>query len=278
MKLGDLDNFLRPQIAVYVLGVYALVLLLSGVHIGLVHALGGAMFFLICTASITVNHYFDYETDKKSSQIYRFPVAKGSVSRRFASGFSVAIMLLSIAISYFFFGIHALLLVLFAHFMIITYSAPPIRIKERPYIETFWNGLGYGTLPYYLAAVIAGLPLSLNVHLLGLVPFLISASGHILLQVRDIEADVGAGIRTTSVVLGLKNMVRASKAMVVISGLVIIYLAIAGFLNPLAWLAIGAGAFSVYEHRRMKADVTRSYRRLQAVYVIGGIFFILSAL
>jgi len=278
MDIKDLDNFIRPQIAIYVLAVYMLVLLLSKAPIGFIHLMGGIVFFLICSASITVNHYFDYETDKKSNQLYRFPVAKGSISRKSALGFSIGIMSLSIILTYFFLGFLAFLLVLFANFMIMAYSAPPVRMKERPYLETFWNGLGYGALPYYIAIAITSMQLSIDIHILGLIPFFIAASGHILLQVRDIESDKKSNVRTTSVVLGLKRMVKISKAMVLVSGLIIIYLTLKGFLNPLAWLAIAAGGFSVYEHKRMKNNVTKSYRKLQIIYITGGIFFVLSAI
>ncbi len=274
--IDDWGHFLRPKIwgfglAIFIIGIFA-----SGTFSAL-YVLGGLVAIFLCTASITVNHCFDYKTDRKSKQLYRFPVASGKIPRGFAGFFSAILMLLSIAISYYL-GLWAFYLVLFANFTIYAYSAPPFRIKEIPYLETFWNGMGYGWIPYYLALLISGQAISYLHHLLGLIPFFISASGHILLQVRDIEDDKRGHVVTTSTTLGLAKMKIISQSMILVSGLLIIILALIGFLNLLAWVSIIAGGFVVFEHKRMKSEVEKSYGKLQSIYIIGGLFFILSIL
>ena len=273
--LSDWLHFTRPSLWLFVLGVYTMAFFAAGASFSFVHIVGAIVFILICTASITVNHYFDYESDMKSRQIHRFPVAARKIPRNFAGIFSLFLMVSSIIIAYIFFSPNAFYIILFANFMIITYSAPPVRIKARPYIETVWNGLGYGTVPYYLALAIIGAQISTEMHILGLLPFLITASGHTLLQLRDIKDDRKNKLRTTSAVVGQKKMMTVSKVMVIITGLIIIYLAITGFLNYLAFVSLGFGVFVVAEHRRMK-NVTKSYRKLQLLYIIGGLFFIAS--
>ena len=275
-SLKDINHFIRPNLwafglAIFLIGVLSSRLYLAG------HIVGAVVAILLCTSSITINHYFDAETDKKSKQLYRFPVAAGKVSKKIAAGFSLALVLASILLS-FSLNTNSVLLVLFANFMVFTYSAPPLRIKERPYLETFWNGLGYGSVPFYLALLVSGIQISIFHHLLGLIPFLISASGHILLQVRDIEDDKKGNVTTTSTKFGLKKMKRISQGMIAGAGLVIVYLGIAGFLNPLAWLSIVFGALVFVEHKRMKNNVEKSYRKLQVLYILGGILFILSVL
>ncbi len=276
MSLKDWNHFIRPNLWAFGLAIYFIGILGSGLIYRIEYIVGAIIAILLCTSSITVNHYFDYKTDNKSRQLYRFPVASGKISKRVAGSFSLLVILISIFLSLFFLNQNSFYLTLFANFMVITYSAPPIRIKERAFLETVWNGIGYGWVPYYLALFISQQVISLNQHILGLVPLFISASGHILLQVRDIEDDKKGGVETTSTKLGLKKMKRVSGTLVGGAGLIIIFLASAGFLNYFAWGSILFGALVGLEHRRMKNDVEKSYRRLQVLYLIGGLFFILS--
>ena len=273
-KASDWNHFIRPNLWAFGLAIYFIGVLASGFYLP-AHLVGAIVAILLCTSSITVNHYFDVETDRKSKQLYRFPVAAGKISKRSAAVFSLAVVLVSIFLG-FFLNTNSLIWILFANFMVFTYSVPPIRIKERPYLETFWNGMGYGWVPFYLGLLISGIQINYFQHLLGFIPFLISASGHILLQVRDIEDDKKGNVTTTSTKLGLKKMKRVSQGMIGIAGLVIIYLAAVGFLNPLAWLSVVFGALVFAEHKRMKNDVEKSYRKLQILYILGGILFILS--
>ena len=278
MTIKDWNHFIRPNLWVYGLTIYLIGILSSGVIFKGEYIIGGLVAILLCTSSITLNHYFDYKTDKKSKQLYRFPVASGKISRLTAGIFSLVIIFISILLTYLFLDRFSLYLTLFANFMVITYSAPPVRIKERAFLETLWNGIGYGWIPYYLALLISNQTLNYFHYLLGLVPLLISASGHILLQVRDIEDDKKGGVRTTSTKLGLKKMKRISGVLVFLAGVIIIFLAGYGFLNYLAWLSLSFGGFVLFEHKRMKKDVEKSYRKLQVLYVIGGILFVLSIL
>ena len=273
--LSDWLHFTRPSIWLFVLAVYAIAFFAANATFSPVHYIGIVVFILLCTVSITVNHYFDYKYDRKSKQLYRFPVASGKISRNFAGIFSFLLIAISITLSYTFFPLNAFYLVLFAVFMIITYSAPPARIKARPYLETVWNGLGYGSVPYYLALAIIGAQKTAELHLLGLIPFLIAASGHILLQIRDIRDDKKSRTKTTSAIIGQKRMIAASKLMIAFAGLIIAYLAFVGFLSWPAWISLGIGASIFTEHRKMK-DVRKSYKILQLLYIIGGLLFIAS--
>ncbi len=273
-SLNDWNHFVRPNLWAFGLAIF-LIGALASQRIIFEHFIGAIIAILLCTSSITINHYFDVETDRKSKQLYRFPVAAGKISKKTAAVFSLVVVLASIFLS-FFLNSNSLLLVLFANFMVFTYSAPPIRIKERPFFETIWNGIGYGWIPFYLALFVSGIQINLAQHVLGLVPFFISASGHILLQVRDIEDDKKGFVTTTSTKLGLKKMKRISQGLIGLAGLVILYLAGIGFLNLLAWLSIVFGALVFVEHKRMKDDVEKSYRKLQILYILGGILFILS--
>ncbi len=275
MNLSDLNHFLRPNVSIFVLAIYLIAFLAIDATFSFSYLLLIPIFVMICSASVAFNHYCDYESDRKSKQIYRFPVASGKISKETALMVSIILMIIPLAVAYTFLPITVFYLVLFSDFMIISYSAKPLRIKERPYLETIWNGLGYGTLPFYIVAFAAGKEISLNMHVLGIIPFLVASSGHILLQVRDIDDDKKGKVRTTSTHLGMQKMVYLSKFFVLIAGLIIVYLALIGFLNYFAWLSLATGAVIYFEYRKMK-KVEKSYSRLMLAYAIAGIFFFLS--
>ncbi len=80
------------------------------------------------------------------------------------------------------------------------YSVPPIRLKERPPLDSLANGLGYFLIPfvmgYSLGADPRGMPL--KYYLLAL-----SVCGvHALASAADYEADRAAGHRTIAVAYG----------------------------------------------------------------------------
>lgn len=275
--LSDWNHFLRPAIWAYVIAIYIIAFLASGASFALVFfGIGILVFCMLCAASITVNHYFDIGTDRKSSQLHRFPVAAGRISAAAAAGISIGLMAIPVIIGFILPPV-SMIFILLSVFMIVAYSARPLRIKERPFAETVWNGLGYGAVPFYLALSIFSMPATVELHLIGVMSFLIAASGHILLQVRDIHDDNLAQVTTTSTLLGRKHMIFLSKAMIFVSGIIIFYLAIISFLNLLAFGALAAGGLVFIEHRKM-VDVQKSYRKLQVLYAIGGLFFIASFL
>src|SRR5262245_13573730 len=80
------------------------------------------------------------------------------------------------------------------------YSVPPIRLKERPPLDSLANGLGFFLIPfvmgYSLGADPRGMPL--NYYLLALAV----CGVHALASAADYESDRAAGHRTIAVVYG----------------------------------------------------------------------------
>jgi len=277
-SLKDWNYFIRPNliiplVAIYLIGYFSSKSLLFNLDFWM----GVTIAILMYIASITVNHYFDYETDKKSKDIYRFPVARDVFSKKFTAYFSFWMVVLAIYFSLFLNPLSQYI-VLLGIFWLIAYSAPPFRIKTKPFLEIFWNGVGYGFLPFYLALSTTTYNLNSNIVLLSLIPFFVTMSGHILLQVPDIETDRGNRLKTTNAVYGKKFAVNLSRILITLAGLIIIYLFYINFLNILSLASIAAGAFIIYYHKRMKLvrDIRKTYRPVQIAYLIGGILFILS--
>jgi 4-hydroxybenzoate polyprenyltransferase len=80
------------------------------------------------------------------------------------------------------------------------YSVPPVRLKERPPLDSLSNGLGFFLLPFVMGYSLGADPLAmpLKYYLLAL-----SVCGiHALATAADWEADRAAGHRTLTVVFG----------------------------------------------------------------------------
>jgi 4-hydroxybenzoate polyprenyltransferase len=80
------------------------------------------------------------------------------------------------------------------------YSVPPVRLKERPPLDSLSNGLGFFLLPFVMGYSLGADPLAmpLRYYLLAL-----SVCGiHALATAADFEADRAAGHRTFAVAFG----------------------------------------------------------------------------
>jgi 4-hydroxybenzoate polyprenyltransferase len=80
------------------------------------------------------------------------------------------------------------------------YSVPPVRLKERPPLDSLSNGLGYFLLPFVMGYSLGANPLTMprKYWLLAL-----GASGiHALATAADYDADQAAGHRTFAAVFG----------------------------------------------------------------------------
>ncbi len=150
-----------------------------------------------------VNDVFDQETDQ-------FNPRKGSVEGARIRSAEVRLIWLAVAVTnipfviYFLFTTPPAALVWMALYILVFvfYSAPPLRFKARPYLDSLSNAA------YALPLVF--LPLALNEQplwaaALGLMAW--SAAKHTFDAVQDISEDKAAGITTTAVRLGPRGVV-----------------------------------------------------------------------
>ena len=80
------------------------------------------------------------------------------------------------------------------------YSVPPVRLKERPPLDSLANGLGYFLFPFVMGYSLGGDPaaMPLKYYLLALAVCGI----HALATAADYDADLAAGHRTLAVAFG----------------------------------------------------------------------------
>ena len=280
VKLYDIYCFLRPNVNL-VISVVFLAGLFSTKHFAfsLPVFVGLVITNFLCIAGQTINDYFDYLSDKKSKDLYRFPVARGAISLQFTGGFTFVLLISSAVLSFLFLNFVSILITLLGILWLIAYSTPPIRIKEKTIIDSLWNGIGYGIIPFFFAVKIIGAVINTNMILLSIIPFSISTLGHMLLAVPDIQTDLKNKFKTTPVAFGKANVLNIASLLLGLSGIIIIYLLITHFLNYLAIISIVAGLIAAYQHKFMKKeDVRNSFNVLTVVYFIGGVAFLLSVI
>jgi 4-hydroxybenzoate polyprenyltransferase len=148
-----------------------------------------------------LNDIYDYESDRRSS---RRRAVWGAVVRDedrplvfLASLFMLPLIVLGAGFTRNWGNIFAtlgLLLVAWA------YSVPPLRLKERPPLDSLANGLGYFLLPFTMGYSLNADPRTMlpKYYLLGLCVCGI----HALATAADYEADRAAGHRTMAVAFG----------------------------------------------------------------------------
>ena len=184
----------------------------------------GAVFFLIPynLAMYGINDVFDYESDLRNP---RKGGAHGSIlDRRFhrvtlwAAGLSCLPFIVFLVVV----GSPASWLVLAASlFFVVFYSAPPLRLKERPFADSVTSSI------HFFSPAVYGLVLASAVWTWPLVAIIVAfglwgVASHAFGAVQDIVADREGGIASIATVLGARTTVRLALACYAASGLVML--------------------------------------------------------
>jgi 4-hydroxybenzoate polyprenyltransferase len=195
-------------------------------YLGL-HAAGGPLYTAAIVQMLTLtfpmnligcglNDIFDYESDRRSTRRRAiWGAVVGGDERPLIWQASLAMMPLVILGSAAtrnwdnFVATVSLLLVAWM------YSVPPVRLKERPPLDSLSNGLGYFLLPLMMGYSLGADPrqMPLRYYLLAL-----SVCGvHALATVADYDADRAAGHHTLAMVLGRRGAAAFATATFVIT-------------------------------------------------------------
>ena len=218
----------------------------------------GTLFFLIPynLAMYGINDVFDYESDLRNP---RKGGAHGAVLDRrmhpitlWAAGLSCAPFVVYLAII----GSPLSWVILtLSLFFVVFYSAPPLRLKERPFADSITSSIPFFS-PAVYGLVLAGATWTWQLGLIIVAFGLWGVASHAFGAVQDVVADREAGISSIATARGARWTVWFALVCYALSGLVMLGTAWPG---PLAAIAAIPYLVAVWPYRSIRdADAERA--------------------
>jgi len=156
-------------------------------------------------------------------------------------------------------------------FLVVAYSAPGLRFKERPVLDSATSAMHF-VGPALYALVLAGADLGARtVWPVLLAFFLWGTASHAFGAVQDVRADRAGGIGSVATVLGAHRTVVAATTAYVLAALVLLAVPWPGTLAailPLPYAVSTAGAWSVRDADCERAN--RGWRRFLWLNLVTG--------
>lgn len=222
MKSFDFFFAARPLLQLPIWTVYLISLhyhhRLSGERFGWIDLTMMLSISLIFTGAVYLNQVFDFESDRINKKLGF--LQKGILSRSpLLAGFLILSIIPLAAAPL----ISKFTLFLMAQFLVLSYvySAPPLKLKDRPIGGLVANGYGHGLL-----VAVAVMP-DMSIHNAGLLGWnnplyftLTVGATYILTTIPDQVGDEATGKRTMAVVLGRVGALLFAGALFVIAALV----------------------------------------------------------
>ncbi len=175
------------------------------------------------------------------------------------------------ALSFLQFGSRGVLLIGISLVAVWAYSAPPLRLKSRPFFDLATHALFVQTFPYFVCLFLIGalwLPLD---YLLLVLFFLSSLSAQLEQQARDYKVDRRTDTNFTTQV-GLRTTVYLLKVITAILVIISLVGALIGIIPPVLY-PLGAVAAPLIWHRFMRrADQPRSERLVWTMGILAAIY------
>nr|WP_084079587.1 prenyltransferase [Demequina sp. NBRC 110057] len=216
----------------------------------------GTLFFLVPYNLLMygINDVFDYESDLANPRkggvegdVVRDRAQAGRIHRAILIACAVTVMpfmawLLAAGDGW---AAVTLLLVVFG---VVAYSAPVLRFKERPFLDSLTSALHFAG-PLLYALVLADVPLTAD----GVWPVwtafvLWGMASHAFGAVQDVRADRAGGIGSVATVIGARATVRVAVGLYVAASALLLVLSWPGILAaalPLAYAASTARFWSI---------------------------------
>ncbi|MDI6602554.1 MAG: UbiA family prenyltransferase [Patescibacteria group bacterium] len=154
---------------------------------------------LLLAFGFSVNNFFDVKEDREKGETINLLVQN---KKNFLFSISPAILGLSLSA---FFGLKVFLFVLLASLIGFFYSAPPLRMKSKPFLDLISHGLFAGALIFIFPLLIFSPKLTLFHYLIAFSTFYLSAMLEMRNHLEDYQSDLRAGLQTTVCFLGYKN-------------------------------------------------------------------------
>jgi len=197
----------------------------------------GTFFFLIPYNFLMygINDVFDYESDLRNPRKggiegalldpkYHSLTIWASVG--FAAVFVVYLLLVG--------SLEANLWLAFTLFAVLAYSAPKLRFKERPFLDSFTSAVHFvGPMVYGL--VLAGSSIADPKVIAVIAAFMgWGMASHAFGAVQDVRADREAGIKSVATQIGARNTVRFAFVLYIVAALVVMTIGWHGVVASLA--------------------------------------------
>ncbi|ASJ14867.1 UbiA family prenyltransferase [Thermococcus radiotolerans] len=229
--------------------------------------------FLVTSAGLVINEYHDYDLDVLANRT-ELPLVSGKVSLRTAKLLGYGLFLPAILLAGII-SLRAIAITLVASFLAVAYSAPPLRFKARPLVDSLTNGLTYGPVTMGLVFESLGLPVRWAV--VYSLPFLVLLSaGHMLLAVPTIEEDLALGARTSATFLGRERGIKVGMAIFVIASAMVVAYCLLGYYPLLSLSFLPFMVYATFQlHRWLEgADRRKVFKKLEASFLLGAAAFL----
>ncbi|MEW5923955.1 MAG: UbiA family prenyltransferase [Candidatus Zixiibacteriota bacterium] len=217
MKVIDFIFAARPMLLMPVWSIYLLAFRLrypfqawedanTLALVGLTLAAAGAYY---------INQIFDYESDRINNKIGFLQHEIISRNQMIAAFLSVSLVAVIITL---FSSIFAAFIVLLINLLGLAYSAPPLKLKDRPLGGLLTNAGGFGVL----VPLVAMSDLDADIHLVYIIIYfsLIVAAGYLLTIIPDRKGDTVTGKTTLAAELSNRRIISIGLIMLICSLLV----------------------------------------------------------
>ena len=179
-------------------------------------------------ATLLYNDYWDYKVDRSSRRKSDYPLPQGLIPRKTVLRVAICFMIISILLSLIISILFALLVAICIVLAII-YSAPPLRIKNRPGLDLILNSIGAGIL-CSLAGWVVVKPL-IEFPIFWLVPMFFGvASLYLPTTIIDYDSDKKRGVDTIAVRIGRSNAFLLGLSSIVIANAAVIMMGLNNYL------------------------------------------------
>ncbi|MEV4737988.1 MULTISPECIES: prenyltransferase [unclassified Microbacterium] len=155
-------------------------------------------------------------------------------------------------------------------FAVIAYSAPGLRFKERPFLDSTTSSLHFVT-PAIVGLALAGAPVTPTLVIVLVAFFLWGMAAHAFGAVQDIAPDREGGIGSIATVIGARATVRLAIGLWVLAGVAMLFtswpgplaavLAVPYIVNAAPWWTVTDDT---------SASTNRAWRRFIALNYIAG--------
>ena len=186
----------------------------------------GTLYFLIPynLAMYGINDVFDYESDLRNPR--KGGVEGALLDRSMHRPTLVAALVTNVPFLIFLViagdSVLSWLVLAISVFAVIAYSAPKLRFKERPFVDSLTSSTHFVS-PAVYGLVVAGAVFTPQLWLLLAAFFLWGIASHAFGAVQDVIADREAGIASIATVIGARATARLSVVVYVLAGILLVF-------------------------------------------------------